>query len=86
MKYTAAKAWEMSLANRHEENIKDWLNEAILQATRSGKARCVVMCSYDEYKHLVNELNEKDYVFSYDNGELTVTWYNGGASKLYKED
>ena len=82
MKYTAEMAWGMTLMNRHSDNIKDYINEAIVQATREGKAWCTVMVSRQDYKSLVEELNEKDYSFKYEDGQLTISWFDGGASKL----
>ena len=82
MKYTAAEAWEMSLKNRHSNNIRDYINEAIVQATREGKSWCMVMVDRKTYKDLVVDLNDKDYIFYYDNGKLTISWFEGGASKI----
>lgn len=82
MKYTAAEAWEMSLKNRHSNNIRDYINEAIVQSIREGKSWCMVMVDRKTYKDLVADLNDKDYIFYYDNGKLTISWFEGGASKI----
>jgi len=83
MKYTAEQAWEMTIKNRHSENPKDYINEAIFQATREGKAWCTVMISYEDYKTVLKELIDRDYEVNYKAGMLTVSWFDGGASKMY---
>lgn len=82
MKYTAEQAWEMSLKNRHSTNIRDYINEAIVQAIREGKSWCMIMIDRKTYKDLVAELNDKDYIFYYNNGMLTISWFEGGASNI----
>ncbi|MBO7451851.1 MAG: hypothetical protein J6U54_16015 [Clostridiales bacterium] len=82
MKYTAKDAWEMSLKNRHSTNIRDYINEAIVQAIREGKSWCMIMIDRKTYKDLVAELNDKDYIFYYNNGMLTISWFEGGASNI----
>lgn len=82
MKYMASEAWEMSLKNRHSNNIRDYINEAIVQSTREAKSWCMVMVDRKTYKDLVADLNDKDYIFYYNNGMLTISWFEGGASKI----
>lgn len=85
MKYTAEQAWELTLKNRKSNNIKDYIDEAIIDAMRNGRCWCTVMVDRQTYKDLVLEFNEDDYIFYYNNGMLTISWFEGGASKIYKE-
>lgn len=83
MKFNAQEAWEQTLKNRHSDNPKDYLNEAITQAIRDTKAWCSIMISYEDYKEIVSELVDNDFEFTYKAGMLTISWYDGGASKMY---
>lgn len=85
MKYTAEQAWELTLKNRKSDNIKDYVDEAIIDAMRHGRCWCIVMVDRKTYKDLVIEFNNDDYIFYYNNGMLTISWFEGGASKIYKE-
>lgn len=82
MKYTAEEVWELAIKNRKSDNVKDYIDESIFDAMRAGKSWCIVMVDRDTYKDIVGELIEKDYIFNYDNGMLTISWFEGGASKI----